>query len=368
MSCSDILLSFLQDAGEDWADSFIFPEVDSNELMPSEFLTSKPLDFDSFEPAELSSSPCSTSSEAEFVASEDESDFDFDDLDMFEDVLESATSMANYAPENFAFCFDDAKAIQLSSTSCMQPLSGNKKRKASSDFDADFPRQLQGSKPNCKAIVDGKIASVVTLLKQYKGAERASIQNKKSKQSHCVNPTAAVQNYLTHILGANPVVPAELLQCTTINTSLSSKSLSSFVLQSQSKNARQRLSAWMPLKTPAFPEIHNGVGQVAAASRSFSSAMRDLISPSIIQKLVFNVHIDGSSVVAVADKLSASFVWRSEGMVAMGFQTELEFNGLIRCSLAPEGVATATVLFDACKLVRQTEMMFQPASVSSSLL
>jgi hypothetical protein len=80
------------------------------------------------------------------------------------------------------------------------------------------------------------------------------------------------------------------------------------------------------------------------------------------------VQIDSSSVIAMGDKFSGSFSWRSEGMVAMGFPQELEFNGLIRCTFVPEGIAEATVLFDACQLVRQTEMMFQPLSVSSNLL
>jgi len=368
MSCSDILLSFLQDAGEDWADSFIFPEVDSNELMPVDFLTAKAQDFDSFESRDFIPSPASASSEATFASSEENNDFDLDDLDIFQ--------VSDEPDSDFTFSFDDQAAIQLAVAAASKNLpttevytvsSSQKKRKACSD-EYCVPQTNSHPKANCKAVVDGKIASVVCLLKQYKVAEKNSNQEKRVKKVHHVSLLETTQAYLEHLLGIKPMPPADLLRCANVTSVLSSKSLSSFVSLSQSKHARQRLTAWAPLKNSAFPEVHTGIGQVSAASRGFSSAIRDLISPSIIEKLTFSVQIDAASVISVSDKLSASFSWRSVGVTTMGFPQELEFNGLIRCSFVPEGLADATVLFDACKLVRQTEMMFQPMSVSSSLL
>jgi len=343
MSCSDILLSFLADAGEDWAESFIFPEADGS-IDVTDYLNKS-----DYVELERPVSPASCSSEEQLVSEEDDRDFQ-DALDAFE-FTEDEFAAGDYLP----FGLDSMQMMPSEA-----PTSSGSKRKACEEFSEPV------SKKASKLTPEEKIVNVVGLLQKYRvqrGIELAIEQKNATRRHRYSNPIGTAESYLQAILGSSPATPIDLMKLSSPSASLQSQSLASLVAQVQSQKAHMKLSAWMPVSQAisVFPETHNGVGQTAAASRGFASAMTDMISMPVMQNLKFSVSIpQGSAIIsAYGDQLSAPFVWRSEGMVAMGYPEELEFNGLIRCSFVKEGVSAASVSFDACRLVRQTQMMFK---------
>jgi len=217
-----------------------------------------------------------------------------------------------------------------------------------------------------------QVRDVCGLLKTYRIHQNKEAAAEKNRRYRFLNPIGTAQTYLNAIFGSTPATPQELLKIATPASSLQCKTLSSLVGQAQTKKVQMKLSAWAPVKThsSAFPESHVGIGQIAAASRAFHSGMSEIISHSVLQKLKFSVSIPQHAAISskYGDQLSAPFVWKSEGMLAMGYPEEFEFNGLIRCSLAKEGVSSASISFDACKILRQHETMLEPQPVSVGVL
>ena len=136
-----------------------------------------------------------------------------------------------------------------------------------------------------------------------------------------------------------------------------------------------KLSAWMPASTGTsgpteFPENHTGIGQTAAASRAFTSAMSDVLGHSVMSKLRFHAQIPEANAIIsrYGDRLSAPFVFKSEGMVGMGYSEEIEFSGSITCDFVKEGVENASVYFDACKIIRDQHKFTKPLSTVAAVL
>jgi hypothetical protein len=194
------------------------------------------------------------------------------------------------------------------------------------------------------------------MLKRYrvqKTVEEAATRKAVSKRYRCDESIALATKYLQALLGAKPTSPQELLKMSSPGSTLECKTLSSMVESSQSKKAKAKLSAWMPASRQ-FPCSHTGVGQIAAASRAFNAGMNDLLTPSVVSKLEFDVSIPSSSAITSrgGDKLSSPFAWSTKGLVGMGYPKELEFHGLIRASFGDKGVVYCNVEFDACKVIR----------------
>ena len=88
-----------------------------------------------------------------------------------------------------------------------------------------------------------------------------------------------------------------------------------------------------------------------------------------MSKLSFDVHIPAESAIIskYGDKLSALFIFKSEGMIALGYPAELEFNGSITCNFVKEGIQNASVYFDACEIVREQVKYNQVKPVQTSV-
>ena len=357
MSCSDILLSFLADAGEDWAESFIFPDADgsidvSNYLLKSDYI----------QEACLPPSPAKSCS-SDNLTSADEEDKEFQEaLDAF-DFTDEEYASGEYLP------FGLEGELPAAPIPTFNKESSSKKRKQISE-------EIEGpSKKIIKSSAEDKIASVVSLLQKYKIKREEEIAYEKTRATRRFkfgNSIGIAETFLQSVLGCtNPSTPNDLLKLSSPSATFQSKALSSLVAQAQDKKNQMKLSAWVPVKqaTSQFPEIHTGVGQIAASSRAFSSAISDFLTHSTMHKLKFSVSISKESTISskYGDKISAPFVWKSEGMIALGFPEELEFNGLIRCSFVREGISQAQLFFDACKIVRQCQILSQPLTVRSIL-
>merc|ERR1711916_28742 len=227
-----------------------------------------------------------------------------------------------------------------------------------------------------KASVNQKITAVCGMLNQYrswKKKEEETDRRMAARRFRYSTPLETATTYLQSLFNSKPVTPQELLKMSSSGSVLHCKALSSLVQNSQSKKAMAKLSAWMPVGASAhtsdFPENHTGIGQTAAASRAFTSAMNDVLGVSLMSKLSFDVHIPAESAIIskYGDKLSALFIFKSEGVIALGYPAELEFNGSITCNFVKEGIQNASVYFDACKIVREQVKYNQVKPVQTSV-
>jgi len=375
MSCSDILLSFLADVGED-CDSFIFPESDNLLINIDEYINSGDY-VDSLEcqrtasdATTVSVSSASVSYFDSFPSSDAEDKFFQDSLDMFEftddDFSEGLSADSMFHEVDFS----------ASMTNDVCEVNSRKRKMADEQVVVIQPSAVsQQDIKKTKISVNEQIRDVCGLLRQYKVIKDAELLKKKlqsTRRYRFSNPVGSAEAYLNSIFGSSAVTPQALLKLASPTSTFQCKALSSLVDQSNSKKTQMKLAAWAPVnpKQIAFPESHVGIGQVAAASRAFVSSMAEILSHSVLSKLKSSVHIPSHSAILskYGDQLSAPFHWKSEGMIAMGYPEELEFNGLIRCSFVPEGVASASVSFDACKIIRHQSEMVLPQVVSAGLI
>lgn len=183
-------------------------------------------------------------------------------------------------------------------------------------------------------------------------------------------PQETTEKFLQLLLGKseNQTLPADFLDIIHQRAVFESPSLASFVTQVKKMNVSKNLNAWVPVgndQNACFPSTHTGIGQIAAASRGFSSALRDVMKSSILEKLTFstqlrntnNSNMMASLLFTSKNQISVSFIWKSAGLKAQGYAEELECIGLIRCHFQPEGIKKISLSFDACKIIRQVSAM-----------
>jgi hypothetical protein len=403
--CSNILLSFLSDVGEDWSDSFIFPDTElSMHTNVDNFLVKEEIKAP-LTATDGRKSACTTrESSLNSTESLDEKDFEdnwdclFDfnnDIFATEDMFAS-TMVSNDNNLMSSFSNELSSSSSPSSPSTSKPAititstdNGVSKMLVNlngTQFEQPVMTSQVGMKRNreectddpkaAKASVNQKITAVCGMLNQYrswKKKEEEKDRRMAAKRFRYSSPLETATTYLQSLFNSKPVTPQELLKMSSSGSVLHCKALSSLVQNSQSKKAMAKLSAWMPVGASAhtsdFPENHTGIGQTAAASRAFSSAMNDVLGVSLMSKLSFDVNIPADSAIIskYGDRLSAPFVFRSEGMISMGYPEELEFNGSITCNFVKEGIQNASIYFDACKIIREQVKYNQVKPVQTSV-
>lgn len=380
--CTNILLSFLHDVGEDYTDNFIFP-LDSldefaapsnqeDDLCIDDFLvdTDAPLETPVSGKAVMIGTDtvaCSSSGNIMSSPSLDEEEFqqtlgflDFGNIDCFnaEDIFESSGTVQVDG-------FLSSLAIEQEKR---EPTKVSKKRSRSTanDENLHIDNPELSTYKKSRASLNHTISHVCGMLKQYRAqkmTEETAAKKAATKQFRCSEPVALATKYLQAMFNNKPVSPQDLLKISSAGSTFECKALSSMVEMSQSKRAMAKLSAWMPAVSATnkqayqFPSTHTGIGQIAAASRAFNASMNDMLTPSLVSKLGFDVNIPTSSAITSknGDRLSSAFTWSTKGLVAMGYPKELEFHGLIRASFGCEGVTSCNVEFDACKVMREKQ-------------
>ena len=191
-----------------------------------------------------------------------------------------------------------------------------------------------------------------------------------------LDPLEQAQKLLSLLLSSKQTTVLDFRTICSPSMMLMSRPLSSLHEEIRWARTQMHLSAWsVPRENSVidFPEVHHGIGQVSAAARSFLSLMSDLLSPSLVQHIHFDASVSPEGkknviVTARGDHLTAPFTWKSDGMRAMGFPEELEFNGLIRCSFGKDGISKCTVSYDGCTIVRAFHNMREKATISPSAL
>jgi hypothetical protein len=405
--CSNILLSFLSDVGEDWSDSFIFPDTElSMHTNVENFLVKEEIKAPSTVNGGNGSACTTRESSLNSAASLDDKDFDDsldvlfdfpnDDIFIREDLFDtvpqnniisiSSSSSCSSSPSSPSFhgCSNKPPAITITTTdnkmsTMFVNVNGTQLQQPIMTSQIGMKRNREESTDDpkaAKASVNQKITAVCGMLNQYrswKKMEEEKDRRMAAKRFRYSTPLETATTYLQSLFNSRPVTPQELLKMSSSGSVLQCKALSSLVQNSQSKKAMAKLSAWMPVGASAhtsdFPENHTGIGQTAAASRAFTSAMNDVLGVSLMSKLSFDVHIPLESAIIskYGDKLSAPFIFKSEGMIACGYPDELEFNGSITCNFVKEGIQNASVYFDACKIIREQVKYNQVKPVQTSV-
>ena len=109
------------------------------------------------------------------------------------------------------------------------------------------------------------------------------------------------------------------------------------------------------------PELFQGIGQISRASREFKSSLEEILDPSLMKKLQITITLLHDKVIHSnsLDKFSAPFIWKSEGMLELGYPSELEFNGLIRCSMENSVITSSHIGFNPFSIIRQSNFNYQ---------
>lgn len=361
-TCEDILLTFLSDAGENWEEAFIFgdPNVDMNindYLLPSK----------SF--AETVEASTATSFESKSTSLEEE--VFFNDLGVLDWDLDLSAGEVKSQLSFLPNCFANAHSFSAVSTTSDSEQEDMDFAFAKDEFfvEIDEPKKKRKSSYVCKKNKKLKIPAIekvkriVNLLKEMQRRNQAEVKALPSPPFVEASTASIAYTFLSHILGSKSVTVPDLVKVTTPTVTLSFPALSSLHEQVQQESAKKNLTAFIKPNTHmAFPIIHNGVGQVASAARGFQSTMADLLSYSILSNINFTVEIPSHTTMVTPgnDQLTAPFTWRTDGMIRMGFQGEMNFNGLLRCTISKYGfISSASITYDGAKIVRCAEELLK---------
>jgi len=362
MSCSDILLSFLADMGDDWSDNFQFSDFDAENIdlsdynlkPPPSFGTSAPMKCSSVSLASMDNSSCSSPVYSNY-SNDSESDEDiiydlcsgsgtgsvWNEREVLHQKMVSIEHSPNVAPFKPSFVPVDNCA--------------SKKRKFENVVVAK-KETIETKK--AKQTPEEKVVTIIGMIRKIKNRGTESpVKDSVPLQRHA-DPAGAVNDLLKAILASKSTSPQELLKVLSPTATLHSTAFSSLHSQAQSKRTKMNLNAWVPVPNQGpvrYPEQHKGVGQIAAACRAFSSSIADLLSGPLFSKVKFSAALLPKTTVisASGDRLASNFLWTTVGLVELGLTSEIEINGLIRCSFSKDGISSANISFDAYSPVRQ---------------
>lgn len=245
------------------------------------------------------------------------------------------------------------------------------------------PKQL---KKKYKQSPEVKLKNVVSMLKQVqyvmetassKGPSTTNYQDQNTSVLPKMNSSSKrlftkkdllerTEIFLAHILGAKVISLPDLLKVASGSMTLKNKPLASFhdqlkyILMADKKKGDlmkyDTIADTFPIaRNTEFPDMHRGIGQVNAASRSFVNLMSDLLTPQLVKEIKFSTYLSQQSAIvnSKSDQLSSQFSWQTSGMKDMGYAEELSFNGLIRCTFNNTGMISAcTISYDCCTIVR----------------
>lgn len=391
MSCSDILLTFLQDThrASSWTDSFQFPEDNSlpdiSDLLSCDGplkATGTSMDFDFFfqqennreEDFDSFADFCDAleNCDDELFAQEDLSFLQNDSFTSLpttaagthpfhKDIINLglSKSVPNSTPKRNSKSKSHATLINaVADIGCLSDDGGSqsehpRKRKATkqaSDNEETFSPTKQQKVP---AVVE-KLGAVVALLKQM-NKKRYEDSMKRESQT---DPIGLAQGFLNIVMGSQLIQVNDMLALASPSVVFECPCLTSIFNRVHAMKADPRIPVWAkPVNATKFPDKHIGIGQTMAAARCFSSILPDLMSHTVSRKIQFFPRISVADTVVSArnDQLTSPFTWQTHGLISLGYSHEVEINGLIRCSFCKEGISMATVSYDAFTLVRKLE-------------
>lgn len=207
---------------------------------------------------------------------------------------------------------------------------------------------------------------VVNFLREKNSPQQDRTQRKPVKK----DPYSVAHGFLQNLLGVVPTSADSLLTFMAPVGVLESGSLSSLAdrVTARQQQVQQQAKSWSSIisteSSPGlrFPERHEGIIKINSAARKFANTLAVLLDPNVINhetmSFVVTINHQNSILSKTAAQLAAPFTWKSDGLLAFGYSSELEFNGFIRCTFNSSGtISTSLISFDACSLVRHCHML-----------
>lgn len=231
----------------------------------------------------------------------------------------------------------------------------------------------KSSKKKGKLSAEEMLICVVNILRA-KNSPPSEIEARKNITK---NPLHVTQEFIQNLLGVTITTSDSLLNFIVPTGILESKSLSSLADRANARlTLHEQPKSWATFvnteTSPAlrFPERHDSIMKINGAARQFASCLATLLSPDVVndESICYTVTLnyDAAILSKPTRQLAAPFIWRSKGLSSCGFSSELEFNGLIRCSFNKFGIITLACLsFDACSLVRHCHNLSNHSTFSS---
>lgn len=386
MSVSEILLSYLANSSSKVSfshqgyDDFQFPDIsdeaddllefsDLLEMASGEAIPLPDDDEDSYlssncsSPAystnssDCSSPPYSTSAESQEESS-DESDEEFMDFWNVCEGNQLSSNLNNISDDTLSYLLEDLTSTASTAVQPVSAIASSKpKRKRIRKSRAKVGISI--AKKQRKLTPEEKVVNLVNFLKNMKNGslqrpKPAVIVAKEEISSPEFDIVTHAQWFLDGLLTGNALAIQSLANVLSPSGVLTSQSIASLHAKAGEKRRAAQLNAWRSnsIASMAFPDKHVGIGQISGAARGFTSALSDLIPASVFYKLKFITQMNESAVMkSMNNQIAAPFVWRSTGMLDMGYASELEFHGLIRGSSSEAGIVNMNVSFDAFALV-----------------
>lgn len=275
--------------------------------------------------------------------------------------------------EKFEWGFGDkinSKGISTSKGLIMKPrvqkknlLLRNKKRK------------YESSKSQGKLSAEEMLICVVNILRT-KNSPPAEIEARRNINK---NPLRVAQGFIQDLLGVTTITPDSLLRFIVPTGILESKSLSSLadraIVKATSSEQPKSWAAFVatePSPSLRFPEKHDGIMKINSAARQFSSSLAKLLPQDVINHdrmcYFVTLNCDAAILSERTRQLASPFTWTSKGLTSFGYPSELEFNGLIRCSFNKSGIIiVASLSFDSCSLVRKCHNLSNHGKLSAQV-
>lgn len=303
------------------------------------------------------------------------SDTDVEDLIFYDDLLDIFHEQKNYKEKSRKkpkFCADTSNSIdillQIAPSSIIDEkkcsgnilsdnISNSNDNISLSSDKSGKKRKKASAQTEQRKNLDKKVKSLVSLLKRVKSISQVTPSTTIDPSSAVVDSYFSVAHtFLSAILCGNNRDLLSLQYLVVPNIMLQSQGLTSMHFESLQQISALKLSALSvpPVKFFHFSKDHVGLGQVSGISRSFVDALVSLLTPSIMNKITFDLILERkSSLVSLTlSDFVIPFQWKSTGMVNYGYPSEIELNGLLRCSFSKGLIHQATLNFDGCSIVR----------------
>jgi hypothetical protein len=225
--------------------------------------------------------------------------------------------------------------------------------------DSNQPNLLMLKK--CHQSAEDKIIYLINLIKSIKSKRQNEMESKK-KSSKTLQESTEI--FLKQILipKFGSKTPQDLYSFVSPDAVLKSSAIGSLNSQAFSYRNKKKLNAKDSYYDPRVePSLFEGIGQISRASREFKTSLEEIISPSLLKNLNFEVSVNNEKVILnkSSDRLIVSFDWKSKGMKELGYSEEFSFHGLIYCNFENSLIKSSNIMFNPFSIIKNSSFNCQ---------
>ena len=156
--------------------------------------------------------------------------------------------------------------------------------------------------------------------------------------------------------------PQDLYSFVSPDAVLKSSAIGSLYSQAFSYRNKIKLNAKDSHYDPRVePSLFEGIGQISRASREFETSLEEIIYPSYLKNLNFEVSVNNEKVILnkSSDRLIVPFDWKSKGMKELGYSEEFSFHGLIYCNFENSLIKSSNIMFNPLSIIKNSSFNCQ---------